>query len=123
MSTLGIHKAPVKIDDKNRFPVRWSLCNDRPVRSGHKAPAPEFDPVASRRRFVTDPVYPADITAVGQGMGTLGQLPSRLLVFPILRLFGRMPSDCCGIKDHLCSAQGGKTRRFWVCLLYTSRCV
>jgi hypothetical protein len=76
MRSLLFQLAEVNLDDKGLFCVRGRLPDDLSGRVRNEALSPEFDPVSSGWRFVSDSVWRRDVTAVRDCMGSLDCLPS-----------------------------------------------
>ena len=114
---MFVHPRPIDLRGDNFFPIDTALGDDFAVRTANKALAPKFNPVATGRSFVPNPVRGRNETAVRNRMTPLNGLPSRMLCLSELLLLARMPADCSRIKNNLGAAKRSQPRRLRVPLV------
>src|SRR5216117_2875828 len=130
MRPLLIDVSPIDLRRHNLFLIDRSFRDDFAVRPAHEALPPKFNAISTGGRFVTDAIRYRDVAPVCYGMTTLNRLPRRMLRFSKFLFLARMPADRRWIKNNLCAAQRGQSRRLRIPLIpanadadFAARCV
>src|SRR5438270_1818666 len=117
MGTMFIHPFPFNIGSYDFFTINRALRKNFAAWRADETLPPEFNPVTSGRRFVTDPIRRRNEAAIRNGVAAHHRLPCRKLRSTEYRFFSTMPANGGGIKQDLSAPKGGQARRFGIPLI------
>src|SRR5207247_3048257 len=117
MRPLLVDASPIDLRRHNLFLIDRTFRDDFAVRPAHKALSPKFNAISTDGCFVADAVRHRDVASVCDGMTALDRLPRGMLRFSKFLFLSRMPADCRWIKNNLCAAQCGQSRRLRIPLV------
>ena len=88
-----------------------------PSGAAHETLPPKFNAISAGGRFVTDAIRHRDVAPIRDRMTALNRFPRGMLRFSKFLFLARMPADCRWIKNNLCAAQRGQSRRLRIPLV------
>src|SRR5262249_54703202 len=113
----------IALADQDLLFIMRGLYDDSAKRIAEEGAAPEFQALAlgavtaNVAEFMPDAVYRSDKHAVSNGVRPLNRAPGIVLRGSEFSLFIRMPADCGGIKENVCSLKGREPRAFGIPLV------
>src|SRR5438874_6431864 len=102
---ISIDCAPIDLGHDNLFALDWTFGDDLPIGPANKTLSPEFNSVATGRRFMSDSVGNCYITSIRDGVTALNCFPGGVLRFSKFFLLARVPPDRRRIENNFRSAQ------------------
>jgi len=98
MGAMFVHALPFNVGEDGFFSIDARLGQNLAARRDDEALAPEFDPIPTDRRFVTDAIDRRNETSIRDRVTALHRFPGRMLGVTVFRFFRRMPPDRGRIK-------------------------